>query len=406
MKTITFTPEDLDLFSSASHDRNPLHLSDEYARRTPYGGRVVFGVLDGLTALGFLADRRESVLSSIEFEFFDTALLGIEYSVHTVETQSEGTVRIMDGRRPVLEAVLTYRPGRSQSSRLNEWQSAAPEPRNLSGAQLAVGQRVHGKYGPSLKHLEMLCSRIKLTQSWATPLRTAATMWASYLVGMELPGKRALFSRMSIEFQDSEQATAPFDYRAEIVEVSDVGELTVHANLMSEGTSWAKAIIGAHVREDLPPVTTESIEKLVGRSQALAGKVAFVTGGSRGLGADLVRVLALHGCTVIVNFARSQHQAEQLRESLSQTPGKIILEQGDAAGLAWCNETKERVAAQFGRLDFLICNASPSLLPLWLETSAGERVHNFIEKSLALVSAPTMAFLSLPASGKGWNVLI
>src|SRR5438093_7230880 len=115
MKTITFTPEDLDLFSSASHDLNPLHLSDEYARRTPYGGRVVFGVLDGLTALGFLADRRESVLSSIEFEFFDTALLGIEYSVHTVETQSEGTVRIMDGRRPVLEAVLTYRPGRSQS---------------------------------------------------------------------------------------------------------------------------------------------------------------------------------------------------------------------------------------------------------------------------------------------------
>jgi acyl dehydratase len=57
MTHIRFTPEDLELFSRASHDRNPLHLSDEYARRTPYGGRVVFGVLDGLTAKGSIGAR-------------------------------------------------------------------------------------------------------------------------------------------------------------------------------------------------------------------------------------------------------------------------------------------------------------------------------------------------------------
>src|SRR5690349_23612415 len=110
MQRIRFTSEEVELFSAASHDRNPLHLSDEYARRTPYGGRVVFGVLDGLKALGLLKDRPGWLLSSVEFEFFDTALLGIDYSVEVAdEEESEATLQVKDGRRPVLEAVLAFR---------------------------------------------------------------------------------------------------------------------------------------------------------------------------------------------------------------------------------------------------------------------------------------------------------
>lgn len=408
MNTIHFTGEELDLFSAASHDRNPLHLSDEYARRTPYGGRVVFGVLDALKALAILPDRPGATLSSVELEFFDTALLGIHYFVeHAENSATESTLRVMDGRRPVLEAVLTFQSEpASPPSNPGSWPATLSAPRDFSSSQMTVGTAVRGTYGPSFAELRTLCSRIQINEIGVTPLHIAAMMWSSYLVGMELPGKRALFSRLRIEFQHMRAAAAPFDYEAEIIEVSDMGELTIRGTLHSNSITWARVTLGTHVREDLPLASTESVEKMVGRSQKLSGKVALVTGSSRGLGASLVRVLSLHGCTVLLNFVRSQHQAEQLRDTLAQVPGQVVLVPGDAGSAKWCEDTEKRVMQDFGKLDLLVCNASPPLLPLWLETSAAARVNNFIERSVSLVSAPMMTFLPLLADVKGWNVLI
>ena len=42
---ITFTQADVELFSALSHDHNPLHVDSNYARRTPFGECVVYGIL-------------------------------------------------------------------------------------------------------------------------------------------------------------------------------------------------------------------------------------------------------------------------------------------------------------------------------------------------------------------------
>jgi NAD(P)-dependent dehydrogenase (short-subunit alcohol dehydrogenase family) len=406
MKHIRFTPDDLELFSRASHDRNPLHLSDEYARRTPYGGRVVFGVLDGLTAMGSIPDRPGEVLSSVEFEFFDTALLGIDYSVRIRENEeTEVAVQVTDGRRPVLEAVLGFTPGRAGTWTPSTPQASLTEAQELTSAELPVGHHVDGKYGPPVSELTELCAKLGLKKSWLAPQHVAALMWSSYLIGMEDPGKRALFSRLRIEFENGLKVSSPFQYRAEIAAVSPVGELSIDATLSSGSETWARAELAAHVREDVPPITVASVERFASRSESLKGKVALVTGASRGLGSALVHALALHGCTVILNFVRNRNLAEQVRGSIGRS-GTVVLEQGDAGDPEWCQETAERVGAQFGRLDFLICNASPALLPLWLESDAARRVNQFIQSSVALVSSPMMAFLPQIAASKGWSVLI
>jgi NAD(P)-dependent dehydrogenase (short-subunit alcohol dehydrogenase family) len=408
MTTIYFTGEDLNLFSSASHDRNPLHLSEDYARHTPYGSRVIFGILDGLVAIGHVADRPGFLLSSVEFEFFDTALLGIDYSVEVSDSgPAEATVRVVDGRRPVLEAVLAFRLGTRRDPVPNGVSSPfRSEAMDLTTADLPVGRRARGEYAPAQGDFEALCARAHLKQSWADPLHLASLLWGSYLVGMELPGKRALFSRLVIEFSESARPAMPFKYQAEITEINEMGELTITGFLSSGGAKWANFTIGAFVREDLPPVTTAKVENMIGRSHKLNGKVALVTGASRGLGASLVRALALQGCTVLLNFLRSHSEAEGLRDSLADTPGRVVLLPGNVADLHWCTETQQHVASEFGRLDFLVCNACPPLLPLWLEAPAAERVNDFIQNSLAMVSAPMMAFLPMLAQSKGWNVVI
>jgi len=382
-------------------------LSDEYARRTPYGGRVVFGVLDGLTALGLIPDRAGRVLSSIEFEFFDTALLGIDYSVDVRENdETEIAVQVMDGRRPVLEALLAFRQGSAGKWQDGVSQRTLSEPRELTSRQLPVGYRVEGTYAPPDAEFRHLLSYLHLEKSWLAPQHVAALMWTSYLIGMELPGTRALFSRLRIDFENLPRVSSPFDYTAQVTAISPVCELNVEGLLASGGEVWARVEMAAHVREDVPPITVASVEQLVGRGQALAGKVALVTGASRGLGSALVHSFALHGCSVILNFAHNRELAEHLRNSLSTLPGEVILDQGDAGGLEWCREAADRIASHFGRLDFLVCNASPPLLPLWLEPDAAARVSQFVNASVAMVASPMATFLPDLAAQKGWNVLI
>ncbi|NJO09919.1 MAG: hypothetical protein HC873_09955 [Leptolyngbyaceae cyanobacterium SL_1_1] len=68
-ETLCFSPTDLQRFGEASHDRNPLHLSADYARKSPYGGQVVFGILGGLACLARLGDRPEEHLTSLTLDF-------------------------------------------------------------------------------------------------------------------------------------------------------------------------------------------------------------------------------------------------------------------------------------------------------------------------------------------------
>lgn len=410
MKTIGFTTEDLELFRSASHDNNPLHTSDDYARRTAYGSRVVYGVLNAIVAMGKggVRDRPGWVLSTIECDFFDVASIGVQYCVSTTEqSPSEIAVRVNDGHRPVLEMFLSFRPGKAPAlQQIPADPSLRSDAQDLQLSDLQVGQRVSGTYGAGPRQLEELCTRAEFNPAWASAPQISALLWASYLVGMELPGKRALFSRLLIEFQPGTLPATPFQYQAEIEEISGLGELSIRADLSYGGQTWAKATINAHVRQDVPVAATEKIENLVGQSESLIGRVALVTGASRGLGACMVRALALHGCTVVLNFLNSQLEAEQVRNSLTRASGKILLEKGDAADLPWCMEVQHRMAATLKRLDFLICNASPPLLPLWLEPSAAARVQDFLTKSLALVTVPTASLMPLVAESKGWNVLI
>lgn len=406
MKTIRFTADDLELFSAASNDKNPLHLSEEYARRTPYGSRVVFGVLDALTALATLPDRPGQELSNIELEFFDTALLGVDYAVETHQDEDgQTTLRVMDGVRPILEAVLSFSSGSVHSWQSGSWSHHVREPADLSLSDMQLGRTAKGQYAPCEQVFESLYSRLS-SNSWFGRRHAAALLWASYLIGMEIPGRRALFSRLSIAFESSCPVTAPFAYEANTDEVNSSGEVNIEATLSSAGTVWATVNLAAYVREDVPPITSSGVEEFVGRGESLRGKVALVTGGSRGLGCAMVHALTLHGCTTILNFVRNRNLAEQVRDSASGAPGKVVLESGNAGDLQWCNELSERILDQFGRLDVLICNASPPLLPLWLDTSSASRITEFFQASVALASSPMIAFLPHLAACKGWNVLI
>ncbi len=91
---------------------------------------------------------------------------------------------------------------------------------------------------------------------------------------------------------------------------------------------------------------------------SLTGKVALVTGSSRGIGAETIRLLAAAGADVIVNYRDKAARAEKLATELAGTATSAVALKADLTDYASVEAMIGRVAERFGRLDILVLNAS------------------------------------------------
>ncbi|MEX3773021.1 SDR family oxidoreductase [Pseudomonas sp. MYb118] len=89
----------------------------------------------------------------------------------------------------------------------------------------------------------------------------------------------------------------------------------------------------------------------------LNGKVAFINGGSRGIGAATARRLAREGATVAIGYFASAIAAEALVEEIKASGGQAIAIKADAADPVSLTRAIDSVAEQFGRLDILVNSA-------------------------------------------------
>jgi len=89
----------------------------------------------------------------------------------------------------------------------------------------------------------------------------------------------------------------------------------------------------------------------------LNGKIAVVTGASKGIGADIARHLAAEGASVIVNYASSKTGADKVVDEISKRGGKAIAVQGNVAKKKDIERLFAETKKAFGRLDILVNNA-------------------------------------------------
>ena len=92
-------------------------------------------------------------------------------------------------------------------------------------------------------------------------------------------------------------------------------------------------------------------------TKKLAGKVAVVTGASKGIGAAIARHLADEGASVVVNYASSKEGAERVVREITGQGGKAIAVQADVAKQADIKRLFAETQKTFGRLDILVNNA-------------------------------------------------
>ena len=89
----------------------------------------------------------------------------------------------------------------------------------------------------------------------------------------------------------------------------------------------------------------------------LEGKVALVTGASRGIGKAIALMLAENGADIAVNFAGSTAAAEAVAAEIEKMGRKAILVQGDVSKADVCAEIVDKVVSELGHIDILVNNA-------------------------------------------------
>src|SRR2546430_5806341 len=89
----------------------------------------------------------------------------------------------------------------------------------------------------------------------------------------------------------------------------------------------------------------------------LNGKVAVVTGASKGIGAGIAKEFAAEGASVVVNYASSKSDADKVVDEITKRGGKAVAVQGNVAKKAEVERLFAEAKKSFGKIDILVNNA-------------------------------------------------
>jgi 3-oxoacyl-[acyl-carrier protein] reductase len=124
----------------------------------------------------------------------------------------------------------------------------------------------------------------------------------------------------------------------------------------------------------------------------LTGKVALITGGSRGIGAGIAKRLADDGAAVVITYAKDAKAASDVIKTIEQDGGRAIAVQADAGDVEALRAAVEKTVATFGRLDVLVNNAGTAI-PKTFEETTLEEIDRMIDINLRGTMVITQAAL-------------
>lgn len=304
--TRRFRLDDQLFFARLSADHNPLHVDPLYARRTLAGGAIVHGVhatlwaLDQAMASGLLAGA-----ASLSVKFHKPIHLDRLVRLHRLDAGDGGLVRLGISAGPVLLLDLAVVPG-PQGPQGDVPAPGGDEPAFPADPAFAS---LAGRVGTLPLILDSTAARAAFPYALAAlgPLRFAAMLACTRLVGMEIPGLNSLFSSLGVTFEA--EAPAGDTRLSYTVERARLPFVPVALKVTAPGMS---GMLEAFFRP--LPAVQPSLATLTALVQAgeFAGQTALVAGGSRGLGEVVAKLIAAGGGRPIITWRDGEADCERV----------------------------------------------------------------------------------------------
>jgi len=141
--------------------------------------------------------------------------------------------------------------------------------------------------------------------------------------------------------------------------------------------------------------------------QALAGKVALVTGGSRGIGRGIAVALGRRGAKVIINFASREDAAREAAAEVEAAGGKAAIAGFDVANSAAVTEAIKAIGKDHGGLDILVNNAGVAvngMLMRFTDEQWAKTLDTNLKGAFHCLRAASMLILKAKAAGRIINI--
>ncbi|MFJ4655108.1 SDR family NAD(P)-dependent oxidoreductase [Nocardia sp. NPDC088792] len=366
---------DVGIYSDAVGDRNPLHVDEDFARRSPYGRPIAHGALVLTLALAVLFETTDPrALEQIRVTFRQPVLPGRRYEINW--TRADGGAvrgRVSFGGVEVVGIHCTFGPGLRFSEHTVRPRPHRPRPRLFDPADPPGLEQ--GSYAADHRFIAKLTERLvggRVPEHIATLLG-----WVSYWTGMSTPGRDALLVACTIDLQQAGFGALEFHTdAAEVDRRSGLVTLRAHTRC---GVN-ADVTVQSLVREQVPAPNPDSLAEFVPPSDLLADRTILVVGGSRGLGAAVSLGLAAQGATVLVSCSRPP---TQLLAAAGPYRDRLKLVLADAR-----NPHALAAALPAIPLDGVVVPAAPAIPSLPLAPDAVDCAADFIGDSARLVLAP------------------
>jgi 3-oxoacyl-[acyl-carrier protein] reductase len=113
----------------------------------------------------------------------------------------------------------------------------------------------------------------------------------------------------------------------------------------------------------------------------LSGKVALITGASRGIGRAIAIEFAKQGASVIINYSTDDEGAKETLEEVKKANGYGVIIKGDISSFEKCQTIVEEVLKVMGKIDILVNNAGISYLGLFIDATE-EEIQKIISTNL------------------------
>ncbi len=152
--------------------------------------------------------------------------------------------------------------------------------------------------------------------------------------------------------------------------------------------------------------TTGSKSQSVARDRDLTGRVALVTGGTRGIGAAICHALAADGAVVAAGYSSNQTRADELRTAVESDGGTCSLHQGNIGDAEDCQRVVGDVIKDHGQLDILVNNAGITVdKPVWkLSPDDWDKVLRVDLSGAFYMSKPAIEHMIARGSGRIINI--
>jgi 3-oxoacyl-[acyl-carrier protein] reductase len=381
-------------FAKLTGDASSLHVDDAFARRSAYRRPIAHGMLP----VAFLAasdpfQRKDwrAVVTGIEGQFLAPVYAGDQLRVTATATRSDagageteipfvventaGTAVTRGVVRVAYEPRTTRTgPDRGGPATLlcNPLDVA-----KLDFADITIGLTDVTPFTITAVTIDefadlvgtgaRLLSSRELAEGCHIP-NMLALMLFSTSVGIKVPGAAATFLEFSARFERPAALNQPYDIRGTVTHRSKATRIIKKEIVVAPHDNQDQAVLRGKVAVLVatPSRAMPSISDLrdAGVDWGLAGKVAIVTGASRGIGETAAKLLAVHGAKVVVNYHRGADDASRVVAEITASGGDAVAIGADVADEAAVRGLVQQARERFGGVDILVNNAARDFRPI------------------------------------------